>query len=68
MNKFKDVERDITPDENQRMKELVNLVIHDAELSPEEKKELENLHAKQTRGIGGLTPNQFENLQQIKNY
>lgn len=42
--KDKDVERNLTPDEQQRMKELVRMLYRGAELEPEEEKELHYLH------------------------
>ena len=46
LRKEKDVERDVTPDEQSRMKELARILYRTAELEPEEEKELEFLHKK----------------------
>lgn len=46
LRRDKDHERDLTPDEQDRMKELVRILYRGAELEPEEEKELEELHAK----------------------
>ena len=59
LQKDKDVERNLTDDEQQRMRELVRMLYRGAELEPEEEKELLYLHQKQNRGIGGLTPGQY---------
>ena len=45
LNRNKDVVRDITPEEHIRAKELVGDLLHKDEfMTPEEQKELENLH------------------------
>lgn len=45
LNRDKDVVRDITPEEHIRAKELVGDLLHKDEfMTPEEQKELENLH------------------------
>ena len=46
----------IEPDESQRLRELVRMLIRGAELEPEEEKELCDLHRKANRGIGSTTP------------
>jgi len=68
LQRDKDVERNLTHDEQKRMKYLVKMLYRGAELEPEEENELLYLHQKQNRGIGGLTPTQYNILKQLKEY
>ena len=56
----------IEPDESQRLRELVRMLIRGAELEPEEEKELFDLHRKANRGIGSTTPGQRQLLTQLQ--
>ena len=48
------------------MKDLVTKLYRGDLLDPDQSAELERLHKKQSIGVGGLTPNQLEMLDKLK--
>lgn len=68
LRKEKDHEREITPDESSRMRELVRILYKTFGLEPDEEIELAHLHEKQNRGIGSLTPNQANILRGLDDH
>ena len=66
LKRDKGIERNLTPDEEDRMLMLVKMLYRGAELEPEEEKELQMLHKKQNEGIGSLSPTMLSILNMLK--
>ena len=68
LRKDKDHDREISPEENSRMRELVRILYKTGSLEPDEEEELAGLHERQNRGIGCLTPSQANIMRDLEDH